>query len=284
MFDEAAIRDVLLRHGLEDVAARILGTVRPGLNMRITPAAMDALALGQSRLGGQPDMPPGVAWPECEGVPLSFLAQINLAETAAFEAARELPDSGQLLFFYDAEQSRWGFDPADGKYFRVLHYAGDDLVRAPFPDGLDEDGRFKAGRVAYELSVFLPDRESLAWEQWKLTEEQDAAYDDVWWALANAADVGSKLLGHPDLIQGDMQEECALVTNGIYCGDPSNWKDARAAALKEDAPNWRLLLQIGSEEEVDMMWCDCGNLYFWIHERDLKAGALERCWLILQCS
>jgi hypothetical protein len=34
-----------------------------------------------------------------------------------------------------------------------------------------------------------------------------------------------RLLGHPDPVHGDMQLECKLAANGLYCGDPSGYRD-----------------------------------------------------------
>jgi uncharacterized protein YwqG len=93
------------------------------------------------------------------------------------------------------------------------------------------------------------------------------------------------LLGHPQLMQNDMRGECQLVTNGLYCGNESGYQDARAKALLETAAaDWRLLLQIGTDEDgPGWMWGDCGRIYFWIRRQDLEERAFERSWLVLQC-
>ena len=41
------------------------------------------------------------------------------------------------------------------------------------------------------------------------------------------------------------------------------------AQLKPNAKDWRLLLQIDSNEENNYMWGDSGRLYFWIRKVDL---------------
>ncbi|TCD03493.1 DUF1963 domain-containing protein [Pedobacter psychroterrae] len=95
--------------------------------------------------------------------------------------------------------------------------------------------------------------------------------------------IGYFLLGQPDVIQNEMELECELVTNGLYCGDPSGYNDPRAEKLRPNAKDWRLLLQIDSNEETEMMWGDVGRLYFWIKEEDLAAKRFENSWCILQC-
>ena len=74
-----------------------------------------------------------------------------------------------------------------------------------------------------------------------------------------------------------------LVTNGIYCGDPKGYADPRAKELEKNQTQWRLLLQLDSDEAASMMWGDLGRVYFWIRERDLQDQRFDRTWTILQC-
>lgn len=80
-----------------------------------------------------------------------------------------------------------------------------------------------------------------------------------------------RLLGHPDPIQGDMQLECQLVTNGLYCGDAAGYADPRRTALAQGAHDWRLLLQVDTDETLGSEWGDTGRVYFWLREQDLAA-------------
>lgn len=89
--------------------------------------------------------------------------------------------------------------------------------------------------------------------------------------------------GWPDLVQNPMEEECALVTAGIYAGSPEGWHWEEARRILSEPNDWRLLLQIGSDDDAGMMWGDLGRLYLWIRQADLGAGRFDRTWLILQC-
>ena len=91
------------------------------------------------------------------------------------------------------------------------------------------------------------------------------------------------MFGHPDSIQDDMQLECQLVTNGLYCGDPSGYDDPRTASLEKGKYDWRLLLQIDSDENLNTVWGDDGRIYYWIRDQDLKEGNFDNTWLLLQC-
>ncbi len=93
-----------------------------------------------------------------------------------------------------------------------------------------------------------------------------------------------QLFGHASPQQGnDMDLECQLVSNGLYCGDESGYADPRAEALKGGAGEWTLLLQVDTDDDADMMWGDCGMLYFWIRNQDLQSQRFENTWMILQC-
>lgn len=51
-----------------------------------------------------------------------------------------------------------------------------------------------------------------------------------------------------------MELECQLVSNGIYCGDPSGYAGPEAARLKPGARDWSLLLQLDTDDDRGMMW------------------------------
>ena len=135
--------------------------------------------------------------------------------------------------------------------------------------------------VGGKTAIDLPDLESPAGEALALTEDDREKYwelmDEVSESLVN------KLLGHSNNIQGGMELECELVTNGLYCGDPSGYKEGRAKGLDKNTWHWNLLLQVDSNEDIGMMWGDCGRLYLWITDEDLAAKNFENSWLILQC-
>ena len=110
----------------------------------------DTQALGASRFGGEPDLPPDVEWfaNPTTGAPLSFVAQLNFAELKAFDIDNQLPDQGILYFFYDVEAFPWGFDPKDGAGSRVYFYDGqvEQLEKRPSPI---EIVQFSSSRLIY---------------------------------------------------------------------------------------------------------------------------------------
>ncbi len=82
----------------------------PCVSFSLLPKTSDSI--GQSKLGGRPDLPDQFAWPADKGRPLqNFLLQINFADTALFDETNPLPESGLLSFFYDLEHQPWCFRP-----------------------------------------------------------------------------------------------------------------------------------------------------------------------------
>jgi uncharacterized protein YwqG len=93
-----------------------------------------------------------------------------------------------------------------------------------------------------------------------------------------------RLLGHPQSAQGDMDRECQLASNGINCGSGLHFDDENVKALEPGEVDWRLLLQIDTDEEgPGWMWGDVGRIYFWVKKQDLTALRFDDAWLILQC-
>ena len=95
----------------------------------------------------------------------------------------------------------------------------------------------------------------------------------------------SKLLGYADLIQGGMLLECELVTNGIYCGDTPDITPEELKKFKENCDEWQLLFQLDTvtTNDFELMFGDCGRIYYYIKKEDLKKCKFDDCWLILQC-
>jgi len=247
-------------------------------------ASENEIAVGQSKIGGQPDLPKNIEWfKEDDGKRLSFIAQINLAEVASFDKSKQLPPQGILYFFYSAEQEAWGFDIKDKDKFKVFFYDGNlsELKRQDFPKDLVEHSRYNPCKLIFQSSVSLPNLEQ-DYVSARFTESESDKYLEI----TEDLDVESnKLLGHSDNIQGPMELECELVTNGLYCGDATGYNDRKAKELAKNADSWTLLFQVDSNyEEAGMIWGDMGRLYFWIKKDDLKNKRFDKCWLISQCS
>ena len=270
------LRRELPKFGLEHRAELILGAARNAIRLRASDG--DGKGVDGSRLGGGAALPKGMQWPTWKGRPQALLAQIVLAEAAALDSDCVLPTSGRLLFFYDSEQETWGFDPADRGSWSVA-FVETDQPTEPFVD----PGFFRSVPLSLKAEIDLPPWESLWFESCGLEGDEVDRYMDLR-THVSGGDLIHKLLGYPDPVQNEMQTECQLVSNGIYCGDADGYRSARAEALRPGAADWRLLLQVDSEEDrAGMMWGDVGRVYFWIRDQDLRMRNFDAVWCILQC-
>jgi uncharacterized protein YwqG len=270
------LRREISTRGLEHRADLILGAARTTIRLR--PSNRDNDSRGTSRLGGGAALRKGTPWPTWKGRPQALVAQIVLSEVAALDSESVLPPSGRLLFFYDSAQETWGFDPADRGSSTVM-FVDDDQATEPFID----PALFPAVPLTASAELDLPRWESLWFASSGLEPSEAEAYGELRESL-NGGDLIHKLLGYPDGVQNEMQTECQFASNGIYCGNAEGCRDPRAEALRPGAIDWRLLLQIDSEEDrAEMMWGDVGRVYFWIRQEDLSARRFNAVWCVLQC-
>lgn len=289
MSAEHDLRARLVAAGLGQHAESLVGLTMPSVRLRTEPCEQGELPVGTTKLGGLPDLPPAGSWPRARGVPLSFVAQLNLAEIVPLDHqhAEILPAAGLLGFFYDTAEQPWGFDPGDRGGWQVRFIEpGTPLVRSHWPQDLPGDGRFHEVRLSPEPEVTVAAMESFVVAQIAPSLEEQLAYASACVEAFGEHDdrVIHRLLGHPDpVVGGDMQLECQLLSNGVSCfGD--HGADVRVQQLRSGAADWRLLLQVDSEEHAGMVWGDAGRLFYWMRTQDLVARRFDQAWLVLQCS
>lgn len=276
----ADILDFLKRGRSDRPAGRTFEEILPDVQPHSISALMLRKSSGASKsyLGGDPYLPPGVDWPSKDGHKLTFLASLDLGEVAVAGPVSWLPTSGKLLFFYDADNQPWGFDPADRGGWSVLHV--NEI-------GSDESARrSKLPQFFAELEKVesLPD-----WQRFddlgiKLDDSEVDTYIDGCFEWLGA-EAEHQIGGYPRPVQGDdMELECQFASHGLYCGDGSAYQSDEGKRLAPGAKDWRLLLQFCSDDDLDVMWGDVGDLYFWVKEQDSKKADFSNVWLVLQCS
>ncbi len=144
---QATLTQLILEEGLEAQAAEIAQVTEPIVILVTRKAVRADLALGASRLGGEPDLTPGSAWPEHNGVPLPFLAQLRLEDVAPHDVHRVLPQSGLLSFFARSlTAGHVRFAPQ-----------GSMLERRELPEAIDEEDRTFAWGFDIKGEVSIPE-------------------------------------------------------------------------------------------------------------------------------
>ena len=255
-----------------DVMALAAPLVQPAAHL--VKSADDA----PSHFGGAPPLPAGTAWPSRDGRPLSFLACVDLPSLHAALPVSWLPPVGRLLFFYDAENQPWGFDPKDRGSWNVMLVDGS---AAPVPS--PAVGELTRQTIAFRAISSYPSWERPEVQALNLTDAEAEILIDGSTAVYGQAP-HHQVGGFPHPVQGDeMELECQLVSHGLYCGDSSGYLSRAVAGLRDGAKDWRLLLQIDSDDDLGVMWGDAGILYFWIREEDARAGRFDQAWAVLQC-
>lgn len=253
-------------------------------SLRLKPAPDDDDLITRSRIGGEPDLPAGFDWPaSAGGVSLSFLAQIDLFDLEGTAIGGNFTNGGILSFFYDADQQPWGFDPKDRDGWRVFHFAKDQsLLRMETPEDVETYCQFAANPLRFEEELTFEDLSQNGDEHGLTDDEHERCFD--FQANVYGDDPIHRMLGYPQLVQGDWKLECQLASNGIYVGGPEGYQSPQAQQLSAGADEWMLLLQLDSDDDIGFMWGDLGRLYFCITKNDLAKMDFSKVWAILQCS
>jgi uncharacterized protein (TIGR02996 family) len=231
--------------GFPELRDRVLRLARPALRMMKDPADEREIPLGASKIGGLPDLPPGCPWPpggDCHAIYnddtggtdrlAGFMAQVNFAEIAETQAARDLPREGVLSFFcfQDIENDRPDAIGAKAVYFPDPC----GLVRTSPPNELTEgNGVIPAQRLTFAETLDLPEGYDGPWSH-ELKPDPDADYDEV---LNHFRELNfENILGY------------ARATSG---GDPTPSRQSRHLIVLENAAGCRLHIQISQDDLAD---------------------------------
>lgn len=276
--DAANLRSLFSAAGLSRLTPVLLPLQAGSLRLKTRAVDEAKLAPGASKLGGLPDLPEGTAWPAWNGTPLGLVAQIQLADVHAYPAARELPDSGWLYFFYDGRQQAYGDKPEDRGAWQVLYAPAGPVKRQTAPAGRPDESRFKACAVDFAAEATLPKDPQvfvpkLEWQ----ADEQDKYEDLLDKHFSARGTPRHRLLGQTDELQDDMHRQVQLLAHGV-----ADDQDPRAAKLAAGALDWRLLLQVDSDEAAGMRWGSSGRLYFWIEKAALQKQRFDDVWMVMQ--
>lgn len=238
----------LHRWGLGDRANTLLKLARPVITLKAKRASEKSVPVGASKFNGDPDLPADLDWPEGDGSPLPFLAQINLAEVHGSPAAADLPAGGWLSVFYDDE----AFETTDSCW-RLVHTPADAiLARRLAPKGLKKG---PTCRLTCVEALSLPSAwdspftSAMKYDDW--SESQQESFGDHADELQN----GHHLLGYPLPVQND--------TLG--------------------SKTRRHLLTLDSDDAADWCFGDVGALYFNVSAAELARGKLGRPRFEMQC-
>lgn len=266
-------------HLPNEIAERWIGLLRPGLRLENATDAGPAVG----RLGGLPELPAIEEWPVWEGHgPLSFIASLDCAALPSAALDIALPPDGTLVFFYFDGQLDEGsavvepHEPDSWAGARVLYVpAGVPVAERAAPEGIqpypevplrarvETTAPYLWHPVVYREFAPMPDDHPVWGEDFK-----EAMWD-------HSEGTEHRIGGHANPVQDEVEAE---VARGALGSPP--WTDPR---IKDEALRWVLLAQFDTDDDADMMWGDCGALYWLIRPEDLAERRFDRAMFTWQC-
>ena len=246
--------------GLSRIAPAVLKLLLPSIRLIVGERSKEPV----TRLGGTPNMPAEIPWPtRRSGDPHSFLAQIDLGRLEICDGL-PLPRNGSLFFFCDAEYLPEVSDLVDVSDGVKVVYSpsslSDNGLRTP-PRELNEAYKFEGLSLQPTLDLTAPAQNVWEIESLHLSDAESYAYGELFAQVCASNESIHRMGGHPNLVQ---------------YGRLDSTDDMGGA-------EWRLLLQLDSENQAGMMWGDQGRLYFTIREQDLRPSRFEKASMGWRC-
>lgn len=231
--------DPIVANGLFKLKESLLPLARPALRIIKSEADDSELKVGASKLGGNPDLPDGVAWPlgkDCRAIynndtagiekPAGFLFQVNLEEISRSQAARDLPSTGLLSFFSYVNWKNPDYIGAKVIYSPDIR----SLTRKTTPEGITHGNRpMVSQRLTFEEFLDIPDLAG----PWK--EELPDCDEDC---MIKIYEPRVERNRHGFLGYAKTYQEC----------DPTPSKDSRHLVMAENVEGMTLHIQIPDQE------------------------------------
>lgn len=257
----------------------------PRLKEKLAKDAVQLIKTGKkcnSKIGGYPSVKAEFEWPIADSRPMTFLAQIDLKELPESTALEWLPNNGTLLFFYDTTAEPWGFSPKDNKYWKVIYIDSDQEHLAENINIKPKD-TINEAFVEFNILDSYPPSEHPDFELFNFNKEEFDIY-----LAQEENDVQNfpnhQIAGYSRPIQhGHMELEAQLTSNGIDLGGSGGFEPEKEKELAPGSKKWKLLLQLDSDDDLELMWGDYGTIYFWVEEGKARNNNFDNVWLILQC-
>lgn len=300
------ITQLIKRYRLNDFENVITKGLEPAVDLIPGKPVKRKLPAGRSKFGGEPDLHDPSDWPrEPAGRPLHFLAQIRLSDLPPRHISRSvLPAQGWLWFWYDS-LGEWEENEAylrtDWRTngFQVTFSPSErkPVLRCPFPEfsepkvpkAVKRKRRFRSASQIYvpspEASLRYKPMYSLNRQALDFLHQNidDLDPENGWDRLSDfryqSVMTNHQLLGESDdYFDGDYREECHLALKAKSKGQSIRkfWHDPTKPVTNRQKKQWRLLLDLGSDDKFNWYWSDLGSLYFWIREQDLAKQVFSK--------
>lgn len=274
----------------KELVDKLLDNSKWSIQMVSAPKAKSAEVL--SKIGGFPNLPSDIEWPIYQGEPMAFIAQMDLAE---IPNAKDfgLPSKGVLFFFYDSNQS-WGMSKTNAGAAQVIYVEDNSLIPPKarvikkYIKELWDSYKIitEEKKILFISELMLPTYDDVNWESFDVDDETGFEYSYSWNDHVRS---DHWLFGFADRIQSnDPANQCYRASlKEIYTSRSADLENSESPYdVFSYSKDWILLAQFGSHYKGgtnEMMWGDCGKIYFLIHRQDFAKNDFRRVWVNLQC-
>ncbi|UXM95304.1 YwqG family protein [Bartonella sp. HY329] len=272
--------------------------------------------IGQSRIGGGPDLAPDTLWPrDSQGFYYNFLAQINLADIV--DNQDYLPQQGLISLFYGNDGDDWHVMFNVDYYNFIRHDIADDAEDITFAahnmvgwesDGnggyrgvvtnkkrgdieaqLDEDGRFAFYRDGQKLMAFASEQEiPRSCQKLKFLPCICLPYyfdKNVWQGIDFRRSLDLAIAVRDEMTFGEGPQHQMFGTYADAVSDMDGTICVKAAAyakqqgwndLEDD--DWFILCALQGGGEVDFQFWDLGCFIIAANRKDTIKGDFSRTY------
>jgi uncharacterized protein YwqG len=211
----------------------------------------DYSILGNSRLGGFPDLENESDFPMTDGKRWAFLAQLNLAELAGTN--NFLPRMGLLSFFIPSTEemiARVVFSQCPSDELKTVRFSPEEM--------LDDQDDYSENphRVSFELATDYP-------YDFPDNDDKVSQFESVFEALHCKSD---------------------HVINGFTFTQHESPQQQAANQHRGKPDEWVCLLKLGYDQKVGFCFWDAGTVTFTIHVEDLRRHDFSRVHVSLESS
>jgi uncharacterized protein YwqG len=259
----------------------LIKLIKPGLQLDIQPIEIAQQQVGNSRIGGIPDLPDYIEWPFFEGQPHAFVAQINLGEIPDFSGRKLLPDTGLLYFFFEPTHDFGRLLPPESQQFTVFFLDKPVANLAPRkpPDTLAARWHFRNSEVKFVVKETFPrlSIDPLSGSFYDYVAPLDVRFD-ISEFVYDAMPRGHRMLSHSRPVEGTFESECEH--RRLRNAHPELDRNEFSEIFPQGVKNWELLLCVPSDGRLRIEWVgDLPIIYFMIHHQDLQTRNFAQTWL-----
>ena len=240
-----------------------------------TPGARTRVAVGSSFFGGWPDLPDPALWPFEGEQPMSFIAQLALADLPRPRGA-SWPRGGMLWFFMGIDERRTGFEGAviyrDGRRVKSLQRTRLD------PQAFGERAQLIAPHpLRPRLGIRIPPLSRLQVLESLTDEDLDTLYDpfdDLDASLRPKGEV-AQLGGWVHDVDDDPESFATLAQRGKLHDYTWQAKARNKRLIAREAARWQPLFRLRSAIPDGFLFWDAYSLCYLVNGDEPPTERLE---------